>query len=142
MGLTSGTMWASSNVGANAPEESGTYYAWGKWDNGVTLPSKEQVNELIAACSWDIEKQNGKDVICATSNANGNKIYFPFSGYKTSDVKNAEYFGSIWTSTEAESGNAYCSYFYNAYKMPESETTLIGLSAKSKSRNIRAVKTK
>ena len=30
LGLPSGTMWASCNVGANAPEEFGGYYAWGE----------------------------------------------------------------------------------------------------------------
>ena len=30
LGLPSGTLWASWNVGATAPEESGGYYAWGE----------------------------------------------------------------------------------------------------------------
>ena len=30
LGLTSGTKWANMNVGANAPEEYGGYYAWGE----------------------------------------------------------------------------------------------------------------
>ena len=33
LGLPSGTLWATCNVGANAPEEYGHYYAWGE-----TLP--------------------------------------------------------------------------------------------------------
>ena len=36
LGLPSGTLWATMNVGANAPEEYGNYFAWGetepKWD--------------------------------------------------------------------------------------------------------------
>ena len=48
LGLPSGTLWATMNVGANAPEESGDYFAWGetepkenydwstyKWCNGT-----------------------------------------------------------------------------------------------------------
>ena len=30
LGLPSGTLWATMNVGANAPEESGDYFAWGE----------------------------------------------------------------------------------------------------------------
>ena len=30
LGLPSGTLWATTNVGADAPEESGFYYAWGE----------------------------------------------------------------------------------------------------------------
>ena len=30
LGLPSGTMWASHNVGASSPEECGNYYAWGE----------------------------------------------------------------------------------------------------------------
>ncbi len=30
LGLTSGTIWASSNIGATAPEEIGNLYAWGE----------------------------------------------------------------------------------------------------------------
>ena len=30
LGLTSGTLWASCNVGASSPEEYGNYYAWGE----------------------------------------------------------------------------------------------------------------
>ena len=30
LGLTSGTLWATMNVGANSPEEYGDYFAWGE----------------------------------------------------------------------------------------------------------------
>ena len=30
LGLPSGTLWATCNVGANAPEENGDYFAWGE----------------------------------------------------------------------------------------------------------------
>ena len=30
LGLPSGTLWATCNVGANAPEEYGNYFAWGE----------------------------------------------------------------------------------------------------------------
>ena len=36
VGLPSGTLWATMNVGANSPEESGSYFAWGE-----TAPKQE-----------------------------------------------------------------------------------------------------
>ncbi len=33
LGLPSGTLWATCNVGANRPEEYGNYYAWGETSN-------------------------------------------------------------------------------------------------------------
>ena len=30
LGLPSGTLWATCNIGANAPEEYGDYFAWGE----------------------------------------------------------------------------------------------------------------
>lgn len=40
LGLPSGTLWATCNVGANAPEESGDYFAWGE-----TAPKEEYTEE-------------------------------------------------------------------------------------------------
>ena len=39
LGLPSGTLWATCNLGAEAPEELGDYYAWGE-----TEPNKEKFN--------------------------------------------------------------------------------------------------
>ncbi len=36
LGLTSGTLWATYNVGASTPEEAGYYYAWGETDTKST----------------------------------------------------------------------------------------------------------
>ena len=30
LGLPSGTLWATCNIGANSPEEYGDYFAWGE----------------------------------------------------------------------------------------------------------------
>ncbi len=58
LGLPSGTLWATMNIGANAPEEYGNYYAWGetepkeryawdnyKWNNG------NRFNKLTKYCN-------------------------------------------------------------------------------------------
>ncbi len=36
LGLESGTLWATTNVGANSPEEYGNYYAWGETSSKET----------------------------------------------------------------------------------------------------------
>ena len=55
LGLPSGALWATCNVGASAPEEAGDFFAWGetetkdvyswetyKWCNGTTCSTTEQ----------------------------------------------------------------------------------------------------
>ena len=36
LGLPSGTLWATCNVGANSPEEYGDYFAWGETETKIT----------------------------------------------------------------------------------------------------------
>ena len=67
LGLPSGTLWATCNVGANAPEEYGDYFAWGetepksvyswstyKWCNGT-------YNELTKYCTYSEYGDYGYD---------------------------------------------------------------------------------
>ena len=66
LGLPSGTLWATCNVGANAPEECGDYFAWGetspkttynwstyKWCNGGNK------NKLTKYCTESDYGDNG-----------------------------------------------------------------------------------
>lgn len=46
LGLPSGTLWATCNVGANSPEESGDYFAWGE-----TEPKEEYLWENYQWCN-------------------------------------------------------------------------------------------
>lgn len=45
LGLLSGTLWATCNVGANAPEEAGDYFAWGE-----TAPKSDYSWETYKWC--------------------------------------------------------------------------------------------
>ena len=49
LGLPSGTLWATCNVGANAPEEYGDYFAWGE-----TEPKEEYSWENYRWCNGTI----------------------------------------------------------------------------------------
>ena len=65
LGLPSGTLWATCNLGASSPEEYGDYYAWGEteqkdyydWDTykfGEEFNlSEEQLNKLPHLCAGD-----------------------------------------------------------------------------------------
>ena len=60
LGLPSGTLWATCNVGANSPEEYGDYFAWGeteskgkynwsfyKWSNGLYNTMKKYCQQSV-----------------------------------------------------------------------------------------------
>lgn len=51
LGLPSGTLWAKCNIGANSPEEYGTYLGWGELDHD--FDTFDTVNYLF----WDVDDQ-------------------------------------------------------------------------------------
>ena len=57
LGLPSGTLWASCNVGANSPEEYGGYYAWGETEEKeyYDWSTYKWMNEGQSS-SWQINK--------------------------------------------------------------------------------------
>lgn len=52
LGLPSGTLWATCNIGANAPEEYGCYFAWGE-----TKPKTTYDWSTYKHCNGDIDQQ-------------------------------------------------------------------------------------
>lgn len=69
LGLPSGTLWACCNVGANAPEEYGDYFAWGEtktkavynWDTysyGNSVDNVEDIGSDIAGTEYDAATAN------------------------------------------------------------------------------------
>ena len=124
LGLPSGTLWASCNVGAKKPEDLGIYYQWGReygWNkNPATsstikklyeeynsdimewnrceegdLPDLTQVKELINNCKWTFLSYKGSYGALVTG-SNGNTIFLPFDeeNYPTNHLV-----GHYWTST-------------------------------------------
>ncbi len=87
------------------------------WQGGWRMPSKGEMSELIANCDWewtDDYKRTGCPGIIGTSKKNGNKIFFPASGYKDSDVA-AHFRGQIgyYRTTEyLYSGGSYYCYIF------------------------------
>ena len=104
LGLPSGTMWATCNVGAYFPEDYGDYFYWGgkvpgvniftdnpsellpendaaavNWDSDWRMPSLAQIEELInvnyTTTEWTT--LNGVEGRKITSRSNGNSIFLP-----------------------------------------------------------------
>lgn len=101
LGLPSGTLWATRNVGADSPEEYGDYFTWGEaMKLDCTLPTKEQALELIRECSSVWTKQNGVNG-CLFTGPNGNTLFLPAAGgYYVNESLYDEYSrGYYWLSS-------------------------------------------
>jgi hypothetical protein len=68
LGLPSGTLWATCNVGANSPEQYGDYFAWGE-----TVPKEVYTWETYKWCNgtWDsLTKYNFQNYYGTVDNKN------------------------------------------------------------------------
>ena len=152
LGLPSGLLWATCNVGATSPEECGNHYAWGEtstkaeyntsnsatyglsylslqsqgyidsegkltaqhdaatanWGGDWRMPTKDEFEELIRFCQWDITTENG-NLGYSITGPNGNKIFLPVNTFDS---------GSYWTANPYENDkdtekykSAYCMSF-------------------------------
>ena len=150
LGLPSGTLWSTRNIGANKPEDFGDYFGWGEvvpnkddyswgntqwlytengqkriskyntnsqygevdnlteleleddaayvnWGADWRMPSKAQLDELLANCTWEWTQKNGTNGVMLTG-TNGNTMFLPTAGYRLDD----DFFGlgasgNYWT---------------------------------------------
>lgn len=83
LGLPSGNLWVTCNVGANKPHECGIYYNYREILNLQTneglLPSKEDWEELVNNCTWTWFAPIGVNGYIVTG-PNGNSIFLPVAG--------------------------------------------------------------
>jgi len=141
LGLPSGTLWATCNVGANSPEEYGDYFAWGEtkpkenysvdtynysgfvviqdaatenWGYGWETPSIEHFQELINAENTTTEwiTQNGVKGRLITSKKNGESIFLPAAGCIGEFSLLAGSYGEYWSST-LYADDINCSYAFS-----------------------------
>lgn len=154
LGLPSGNLWATCNIGAMVPEEQGDYIAWAEiakkddyswatyafclvhnsnkscskyekyyvldepaesgltviepiddvatmqWGGGFHVPTKEELEELIANTTPSWIEINGMTGMLLTSKENGNKMFIPHIGYRFGKHKNESITsGYYWSST-------------------------------------------
>ena len=101
--------WATCNIGANKPEDSGDYFAWGEtktkseyfhensttcgkenytfldaavenWGSTWRLPTRAECQELCDSCIWQWTNINGQNGYNVISMKNGNSIFLPAAG--------------------------------------------------------------
>ena len=126
LGLPSGTLWATCNVGATTPEGYGNYYAWGEktkynneggktvldleddaahvnWGGSWRMPTQAEWLELHGNCTWTWTTQNGINGYKVTSNEAGftdKFIFLPAAGCRDgSDLYGVGSNGYYWSSS-------------------------------------------
>ena len=106
LGLPSGTLWATCNVGADTPEGFGDYCSWdeGKtaaanWGEGWYMPTKEQWEELGQHTESTWETRNGVNGRLFVAN-NGNAIFLPAAGYRDGEwIVDENSYGDYWSGS-------------------------------------------
>ena len=140
LGLPSGLLWATCNVGAETPEGYGDYYGWGclnpdsngdtygknindisgnsdydvatlNWGSEWRMPRIGEFDELLNNCTWTWTTQNDVDGYKVTG-PNGNSIFLPACGYN-----NGSSFLDIgicyyWTSAPVPYGDLEEAFMY------------------------------
>ena len=151
LSLPSGTLWANINLGAQKPEDYGSYFTWGEiagynaddavrpykfydstsrsytkygtinyeyiwtllpeddaattaWGNAWRMPTKEEVEELIFNTTSYWTTVNGIYGLTFVG-TNGNSIFLPASGEKSSKMNYVGQQGVYWSSTLTTSYN-------------------------------------
>ena len=120
--------WATCNIGASLPEESGNYYAWGEieskiyygkdnyngankqsfdnisdvanivWGGKWRMPTYDEFKELSNKCRWKWTSLKGKAGFCVIGK-NGNSIFLPAAGFHAEESIYKNGRGYYWTST-------------------------------------------
>ncbi|MBR5982860.1 MAG: InlB B-repeat-containing protein [Bacteroidales bacterium] len=135
LGLPSGTLWATCNLGANSPEGYGDFYAWGETftknsytssnytytDNPSVLPLSADAANVNWGANWRMPTETEYNELISNCSSvwttrngvygrlvtglNGNTIFFPAAGSGDGHY-NASSQGVYWTSTH----DTYYSY--------------------------------
>ena len=91
--------------------------AHANWGGEWRMPTKDEFQELIDYCTFEITQLNGVKGTWITSKINGNRIFVPYAGYYNhgnggSADKNHLSQQRLWTSTKA-TRSTYAWNFYN-----------------------------
>lgn len=143
------TKYSTSDFGSNINDgktvlEASDDVASTIWGSTWRIPTKAEMEELIAGCDWEwVEKYNDCNVrgILGTSKANGNIIFLLDADGKGSD---SEFYsgGHYWTSTLYESTDptdAICLLFGEWYSNCQDYGPAISESSRSYGCSVRAV---
>ena len=133
LGLPSGRLWASMNVGAHAEEDAGLMMNFDtanaiKFQGSWHVPSPEDFKELYHNTKSEWTKRNGIPGRTFTGK-NGNSIFLPAAGFTWFDDRDDEYgttlydrgtYGIYWSSGFNSASNAYYLSFDSTAVSPQS----------------------
>ncbi len=118
LGLPSGTLWATCNIGANQPEDYGDYFSWNvgitaaaKRGTGWRMPSKGQWEELKENTKSTWTTRNGVNGRLFISN-NGNSLFLPAAGRWNGELNDAGSYGLYWSSSLCTGNPNFAWRFY------------------------------
>lgn len=114
LGLPSGTLWASCNVGASSPEEYGGYYTFDEAQE-FNPPTLDQIEELLENTTSEWTTLNGVDGRKFTG-SNGGTIFLPAAGVRYDSGLNSAGIGGFYCSSTLAPGGpgrAYELFFYS-----------------------------
>ena len=113
LGLPSGTLWATCNVGANSPEDYGKYYAWGEvsvygktaYDWAGYKYCNGSFNTMTKYCTdSNYGTVDGKNTLSSTDDAAteswGNSWRMPTEG-QFAELINTDYTTTTWLTTQS-----------------------------------------
>lgn len=114
LGLPSGTLWATCNVGATKPEDYGNFSSAGTsvtWGGNWCTPTRSDLQELIGTCSSEWTTMNNVKGRKFTG-PNGKSIFLPASGNTDGYAGSL---GNYWSSsTTSDESSYYYLYFDNS----------------------------
>ncbi len=127
--------WASRNVGAAGPEQTGGFFSWSEDDiaharlgGSWRMPTTKEINELIKKCAWSWASVKGEIGYLITSNKAGytdRSIFLPYYyGGTSGDV--AYWSGSLDVGPDGGAaslwfdfmGNIKTGYCYRNWQLP------------------------
>lgn len=136
LGLPSGTLWATCNVGASKPEQYGDYLlrdesvkAVASWGDGWRVPTKEEWEELrrYAPSTWTLRNGVFGRLFMAD---NKGSIFLPAAGNRSgSKIYHAGSSGYYWSSSLLNYG-AWILFFYMDGHIMEYEGSNFGECAR------------
>ncbi len=125
LGLPSGTLWSTTNIGATSPEQYGWHFAWGdkdpqtsqyksnktnydtaakNWGGNWKMPKLADFDELLTYCTWSISRYKGVTGYKFVSKQNDNIIFFPFAGDLVSAKSHVFIEGRYWSASMDSNG--------------------------------------
>lgn len=125
LGLPSGNKWATMNLGAEAPEQTGLYFTFDEanaveLDENWCVPTREDFQELYDNCDSEWVTLNGIRGRRFTSPMTGNSVFFPAAGgYDGTTLNDRGSRGYYWSSSFYSATSAYTLHFNSSSVSPQ-----------------------